>query len=110
MTSRVGDGCGGTTAAGIYAARATTADLSPGVARAVHDTEKGRPQPHVATGPELRQKPTRKERYPMRKILDLIWSLVVRRRDHAADQLDLVPAACDDCGYPLGYCCCVVAR
>ena len=43
----------------------------------------------------------------LNKILALIWALVARRRDHDADQLDLVPAACDDCGYPMGYCCCV---
>lgn len=43
----------------------------------------------------------------MNKILALIWALVARRRDHDNDQIDLVPAACDDCGYPMGYCCCV---
>ena len=44
----------------------------------------------------------------MRKILALIWALVAGRRDHDdADQVDLVPAACDDCGYPMSYCCCV---
>lgn len=43
----------------------------------------------------------------MKKILALIWALVAGRRDRDDDQVDLVPAACDDCGYPMGYCCCV---
>lgn len=109
MISRVGDGCGGTTAAGTYAARATHID-SPGAgAGGSYSKKKGRTQPHVATGPELRQRsPLREEPYPMiTKILALIWALVARRRDHDDDQVDLVPAACDDCGYPMSYCCCV---
>ena len=30
--------------------------------------------------------------------------------DQAHDDVDLIPDDCDGCGYPLGYCCCVVAR
>lgn len=57
MISRVGDGCGGTTAAGTYAARATHANQSPGAgAGGSYSNKKGRPQPHVATGPGLRQR------------------------------------------------------
>lgn len=65
----------------------------------------------------------------MMKILALIWALVARRRDCSAcgqptgarhcngchnapaycvcGPVDLVPADCEDCGYPLSYCCCV---
>lgn len=43
----------------------------------------------------------------MKKIVALIWALVAGRRDRDNDQVDLVPADCDDCGYPMGYCCCV---
>lgn len=45
----------------------------------------------------------------MIKILALLWALVTRRRNDV-DDVDLVPADCEDCGYPIGYCCCVDAE
>lgn len=33
-----------------------------------------------------------------------------RRAVDQAELVDLVPDDCAACGYPLGYCCCVVAR
>lgn len=66
MISRVGDGCGGTTAAGTYAARAT--HLTPPVlARAVHATRRaGRNPTSRPARSSDREAHFEKERYPMK--------------------------------------------
>ena len=88
MSSRVGDECGGTTAAGTYAARARHADLSPGAGAGGPDKKKDRPQPHVATGPELRQKkPIREEPYPMTNPNWLAEFQRANRLEYAAERL-----------------------
>lgn len=45
----------------------------------------------------------------MIKHLALLWALLTGRLDDV-DDVDLVPATCDDCGDPLGYCGCVTAE
>lgn len=42
----------------------------------------------------------------IRALLELLARLAGRRPNPWADDVDLVPAACDDCGNPIAYCDC----